>query len=65
MLTWFNDSNIRCKGGREEMRFNSKALALSDLGEAKASWEYFGFDPMERYGGQAVLIAAVSSNQLH
>ena len=41
------------------MRFKGRTLALSDLGrlsrKAKASWDYFGFDPRERYGWSALL----------
>ena len=41
------------------MSFTGKTLALRDLGKVsrkvKASWEYFGFDPRERYGWSALL----------
>lgn len=41
------------------MRFKGRTLALRDLGrgnrKAKASWEYFGFAPNERYGWSALL----------
>ena len=41
------------------MRFKGRTLALRDLGhiswKAKASWDYFGFDPRERYGWSALL----------
>ena len=41
------------------MRLRGRTLALSDLGrlsrKAKASWDYFGFDPRERYGWSALL----------
>ena len=41
------------------MRFKGRTLALADLGrlsrKAKESWDYFGFDPRERYGWSALL----------
>ena len=41
------------------MRFKGRTLALSDLErlsrKAKASWDYFGFDPREHYGWSVLL----------
>ena len=59
MLTLFRNGNIRGQEEVKGMRFTGRTLALSDLGrlsrKAKASWDYFGFDPRERYGWSALL----------
>ena len=59
MLTDFMNGNIRGQKEAKGMRFKGRTLALSDLGrvswKAKVSWDYFGFDPCERYGWSALL----------